>query len=199
MTRRQLLAFLDRALDLPERPTDHDGTFLDDDGSVFEGDIEWLAASGTTRGCNPPVNDRFCPDRSVSRGEMAAFLMRAFGLREGRARFVDTRDSVFEEEIAALAEAGVTAGCNPPRNDRFCPQQAVTRAQMAAFLTRALGLEPSGGRFVDTSGHVFESDMAALAGAGITRGCNPPHNDRYCPEEEVTRAEMAAFLHRALG
>lgn len=198
VTRRQLLAFLDRALDLPEGPTDYEGTFVDDDGSVFEGDIEWLAASGISRGCNPPVNDRFCPDRSVSRGEMAAFLVRAFGLTEGTAVFVDTRDSVFDGEIAALAEAGITAGCNPPRNDRFCPQQAVTRAQMAAFLTRALGLDPSGRSFIDTSGHVFESDIAALAGAGITRGCNPPSNDRFCPGDEVTRAQMAAFLHRAL-
>lgn len=36
-----------------------------------------LAESGTTRGCNPPVNDRLCPDDSVSREQVAAFLVRA--------------------------------------------------------------------------------------------------------------------------
>jgi hypothetical protein len=38
-----------------------------------------------------------------------------------------------------------------------------------------------------------------LANAGVTRGCNPPDNDRFCPEEVVTRQQLAAFLRRALG
>ena len=45
----------------------------------FHQDIDWLAAAGVTRGCNPPVNDRFCPDDYVSRGQIAAFLVRALG------------------------------------------------------------------------------------------------------------------------
>ena len=51
--------------------------FRDDDSSVFEGDIEWLAATGITAGCNPPDNTLFCPDDPVTRGQMAAFLRRA--------------------------------------------------------------------------------------------------------------------------
>jgi hypothetical protein len=39
-----------------------------------------LAAAGVTNGCNPPSNDRFCPDSYVTRGQMAAFLVRAFGI-----------------------------------------------------------------------------------------------------------------------
>jgi S-layer homology domain len=54
------------------------GRFWDDDGSVFESAIEKLATAGITNGCNPPVNDRFCPDQPVTRGQMAAFLIRAF-------------------------------------------------------------------------------------------------------------------------
>ena len=42
------------------------GSFVDDDDSVFHTAIEWLALEGITNGCNPPVNDRFCPERSVS-------------------------------------------------------------------------------------------------------------------------------------
>ncbi len=52
------------------------GTFVDDDTSIFEADIEWLAAAGVTKGCNPPSNDEFCPEESVTRGQMAAFLHR---------------------------------------------------------------------------------------------------------------------------
>jgi hypothetical protein len=53
---------------------------VDVGGSVFAGDIEKVAAAGVTRGCNPPVNDRYCPDDFVTRGQMAAFLSRALEL-----------------------------------------------------------------------------------------------------------------------
>ncbi|MCP3997117.1 MAG: S-layer homology domain-containing protein [bacterium] len=52
------------------------GQFVDDDSSIFESDIEWLAAANVTKGCNPPTNDRFCPDAAVTRGQMAAFMHR---------------------------------------------------------------------------------------------------------------------------
>ncbi len=114
--------------------------FTDDDDSVFEADIEWLAAAGITRGCNPPVNDMFCPDQAVTRGQMAAFLVRAMGYTDdgGGDLFGDDDGSVFESDIDKLGTAGITRGCNPPVNDMFCPDQAVTRGQMAAFLHRAL-------------------------------------------------------------
>jgi hypothetical protein len=178
------------------------GTFRDDDASVHQGNIEAIAAAGITRGCNPPDNDLFCPDEPVSRGQMAAFLHRALPdlpVVGERVVFVDSVDSVFAEDIAWLVSVGVTRGCNPPKNDRFCPEESVTRGQMAAFLVRALGLSGGGARFTDTAGSVFAGDIAALADAGITRGCNPPRNDRFCPDDPVTREQMASFLSRALG
>jgi Tol biopolymer transport system component len=183
---------------LPEGPGS--GSFVDDDGSVFEGDIEWLAATGITRGCNPPVNDRFCPNDPVTRGQMAAFLNRALDLDAGSDTFTDTAESVFSGDIGALAAAGITRGCNPPDNTRFCPNDIVTRGQMAAFLVRALGYTDDGGGnlFVDDNGSVFEGDIDRLGTAGVTRGCNPPVNDWFCPSDPVTRGQMAAFLRRAL-
>lgn len=177
-----------------------DDPFHDDDGSIFEDDIEWLAARGITRGCNPPVNDEFCPEKPVTRGEMAAFFVRALGLSAGAGsdQFTDDDGHLFEAEIEMLAAAGITRGCNPPANTRFCPNDPVTRGQMAAFFVRALGL-PAGASdlFADDDGHIFEAEIDRLGSAGITRGCNPPANDRYCPDRVVTRAQMAAFFHRA--
>jgi hypothetical protein len=177
------------------------GRFIDDDGSIFEADIERLAAAGITRGCNPPTNDRFCPDASVTRGQMAAFLVRALGLADGGGiSFTDDDGSIFETDIEKLATAGITKGCNPPVNDRYCPDDSVTRGQMAAFLVRALGLTANASHgFVDDNGSIFETDIERLATAGITKGCNPPVNDRYCPTDPVTRGQMAAFLSRAIG
>ncbi|HDL41867.1 MAG TPA: hypothetical protein ENG98_02495 [Actinobacteria bacterium] len=52
-------------------------------------------------------------------------------------RFSDVPDSnVFHDDIGWLADAGVTLGCNPPANDQFCPDDNVTRQQMAAFMRR---------------------------------------------------------------
>ena len=174
------------------------GTFIDDDGSVHESDIEAISAAGITRGCNPPWNDEFCPTRAVSRGEMAAFLVRALGLEPGPERFVDDTFSVFQADINALAAAGITRGCNPPANDRFCPDRPVTRGEMAAFLTRAYGYEATTtDRFLDDDDSVFESDIDALASSGVTRGCDPPANQNFCPDDLVTRQQMASFLTRA--
>lgn len=178
------------------------GSFTDDDGSVFELDIEWMKSAGITKGCNPPVNDLFCPTNSVTRGQMAAFLVRALGLT---ARlddpFTDDDNSIFEADIERIAAAGITRGCNPPDNDRFCPDGEVTRGAMAAFLVRALAYTDDGGGdlFVDDNASIFETDIDKLATAGVTRGCNPPMNDEFCPTSNVTRGQMAAFLHRALG
>ena len=118
---------------------DESGRFIDDDHSVHEGDIEALAGRDITRGCNPPVNSRFCPDDSVTRGQMAAFLVRALGLPgSDDDAFDDDGDSEFERDINALAAAGITRGCNPPENTRFCPDEPVSRGEMASFLIRAL-------------------------------------------------------------
>jgi hypothetical protein len=174
--------------------------FSDDNSSVHELDIAALAAAGITRGCNPPDNDQFCPDDPTTRGQMAAFLNRALDLDASDVdAFTDDDGSVFEGDIDAIAAADITRGCNPPDNDEFCPEDLVTRGQMAAFLVRALGLPDSDvDAFTDDDGSVFEGDINALAAAGITRGCNPPDNDEYCPDDNVTRGQMASFLVRAL-
>ena len=116
-------------------------SFVDISDHTFYSDILWMSGSGVTRGCNPPVNDLFCPDDPVTRAQMAAFLVRALGLTEnGHGGFGDVPSgSTFAEDIGRLATAGVTFGCNPPVNDLFCPEDPVTRGQLAAFLRRALG------------------------------------------------------------
>ena len=131
VTRAQMAAFLVRALGLPGTATDY---FTDDNGTLFESDINRLAASGITKGCTATT---FCPDLDVTRGQMAAFLVRALGL-PGTATdyFTDDNGTLFESDINRLAASGITKGCTATT---FCPDLDVTRAQMAAFLHRALG------------------------------------------------------------
>jgi hypothetical protein len=179
------------------------GTFTDDDGNTHEGNIEAIAAEGITRGCNPPTNDLYCPSDPVTRGQMAAFLVRAFGYTDdgGGDLFTDDDDSIFENDIDKLATADVTRGCNPPANTEYCPDDFVTRGQMAAFIVRAFGYTDDGGGdlFTDDDDSIFENDIDKLATAGVTKGCNPPANTEYCPDDPVLRDQMASFLARALG
>lgn len=168
--------------------------FTDIEGNMFYEDIDWLFDSGITTGCTPTL---FCPNDTVSRGQMAAFLHRALpDLPLGTPKeFIDDNGSMFEPDIEWLSAAGITQGCTP---DRFCPDAPVTRGQMAAFLHRALPDLPLGTAtdFTDTDGTTFEQDIAWLSAAGITQGCTPT---TFCPNGLVTRGQMAAFLHRALG
>ena len=174
------------------------GLFADDDGSVHEADVEALAVAGITHGCGI---GRYCPTAPVTRGQMAAFIDRAVPLgAASRDWFVDDDDSVFERSIDRLREAGITSGCNPPAGDRFCPDQPITRGQLAVFLTEALRLPASDvDWFVDDDGSQFEPAIQALRRADVTRGCDPPANERFCPDAYVTRAQMASFLTRVLG
>ncbi len=106
--------------------------------------------------------------------------------------FNDIAGHQFEADINWLRTHGLTSGCG---GGRYCPDGLVTRAQMATFLDRALGLPATGAdHFTDDEGSVHEAAINRLATAGITTGCEAA---RYCPSGLVTRAQMATFLARA--
>ncbi|MGH3666650.1 MAG: L,D-transpeptidase family protein [Acidimicrobiia bacterium] len=141
-SRGQIAAFMRRILG-PHLGNGPPAEFADTEGHPFERAVEWMAGLEITKGCNPPDNTLFCPDRSVTRGEMAAMFMRAgeelLGVSSDNVnldRFGDTSGHNFQKAAAWMAAAGVSLGCNPPTNDQYCPDTKVTRAQLSAFLKR---------------------------------------------------------------
>lgn len=174
------------------------GRFYDLGDTVHAADIQELDDAGVAISC---ASSRYCPDEPLRRSEMAALLTRALDLPPASEGFRDVSSShIYADEIGALARAGITYGCNPPTNDRFCPEDVVTRQQMASFFVRALDMVPrSDSPFSDVfSSNVHRRDIAALARSGITYGCNPPTNSRYCPGDPVTRGQMASFIVRGI-
>ncbi len=165
--------------------------FSDIGTSRFVADIVWLRESGITSGCSATT---FCPDREVTRGQMASFLARALALPAApRDYYTDDRRSPHQNNINKIAAAGITHGCSATK---FCPDDVVTRAQMASFLARALALaSTTADFFTDDESSPHERNINRVAAAEITRGCG---GTRYCPDDVVTRGQMAAFLHRAL-
>ena len=113
--------------------------------------------------------------------------------------FGDVPDSYWAASfIKKLFNSGITGGCSTsPLN--YCPDNPVTRAQMAIFLEKGIhtsaftppNVSPT---FLDTAGHFAEDWIEALKNDGITSGCAAGF---YCPEDSVTRAQMAIFLLKA--
>jgi hypothetical protein len=167
-------------------------SFSDTATSPFAADIEWLVDAGITTGCTA---SRFCPNANVSRGQIASFLVRALDLpAASHDYFRDDSTSVHEADINRLAAAGLASGC---ASGRYCPTATVTRAEMASFLTRALGLaSATHDYFYDDERSIHEPSINRVAQAAITGGCA---SARYCPANSVTRGQMAAFLRRAFS
>ena len=114
-----------------------------------------------------------------------------------RVDFIDVLpEHTFFEDVEWLKDEGITLGCNPPDNTRFCPEEDVSRGQMASFLARAMDLPAGGDVFADDDGSTHEDNINRLAASGITLGCTTSGHS-FCPDEPVTRAQMASFLARA--
>lgn len=173
------------------------GRFVDDDGNPHELDIEAIATLGITSGCAP---ERYCPTAPVTRGEMAAFLVRALGAAPApfRGTFPDVPAGAwYAPFVERLAELGITVGYD---DGTFRPSATVSRAEMAVFLARAFGTEPfpaPSGTFADVpSSAWYAAAVEEILRLDITAGCGPL---RYCPADPVRRDHMATFLARAVG
>ena len=158
--------------------------------SSFVASIQWIYDQGITGGCSPT---RYCPKDAVTRAQMAMFLDRAMHLPATDKDFFSDDDGLTgEASINRMAAAGITGGCAA---HLFCRADPVTRAQMAAFLVRALDVPPATKDwFSDDDGSTLESSINAMAEAGLTGGCG---GSSFCPDQAVTREQMAAFLVRA--
>jgi hypothetical protein len=110
-------------------------------GSFADAWIEQLALEGVTAGCG---DGNYCPDQTITRAEMAIFLLRG---KYGSAytppavtspAFIDVPPGYFADAwIEQLALEGITAGCG---GGNYCPDNSVTRAEMAVFLVRTFNL-----------------------------------------------------------
>ena len=153
---------------------------------------------------NTECGDRmFCPTQPITRWAIAVWLLRALNDEPATvvptSRFTDIPNSKWWiRYVERLADRKITLGCDTDA-PRYCPDQPVTRAQMASLFVRTLKLEPAEpAGFTDTAGSVHAANIDALFAVGITVGCDTDPL-RYCPDQPVTRAQMASFLHRIAG
>ena len=177
---------------------------------VHQPSIDALAKFGVEQGVDVFTgtgcadSDELCPQEPLLRWEMAVWLVRVLDRADPPAisssRFADVDASAWWAPHAErLAELGIVIGCETEPL-QLCPDDPVDRGQMAAFLAQAFDLPPAErAGFADVSAdHPFAEDIDRLAGARVTAGCQVDPA-RYCPQRNVTRAQMSTFLARALG
>jgi hypothetical protein len=168
-------------------------------GHLFEPFVGRLTRNGLTAGCAPGL---FCVDDPVTREQMSVFLLLS---KEGicylppdctAPTFNDVPcASVYARWIEELVLRLVTAGCGA---NNYCPNDPVTREQMAVFLLRTLygpNYTPpacTSAPFNDVPcSNPFAPWIITLVRISITAGCG---GGNYCPAESVTRGQMSVFL-----
>ena len=114
-------------------------------------------------------------------------------------RFSDDDGNIHEDNIEIVAALGIALGCNPPRNDHYCPSRPVTRAEMAALLIRALDetvdTTRSDSRFADVPDDAwYLPSVERLAEISVIRG---NAGSEFRPQDPLTRLEMAVWMARA--
>jgi len=190
-------------------------------------DVDCIKMYGVTTGKTATTYD---PSGTISRQDMARYIHRLF-VPTGMAAAGTTAIPAFTDmppgadavaAINALASHGITAGSTlcGGTSPTFCPDDLVTRAQMAAFLDRfarivkdhagaALpsvitnGLASGEYNYTDIAGTTWEEteSIARLFNLGVTEGaCTAVTcSASYRPSDNITRAEMATMLVRLLN
>ena len=169
--------------------------------------INTVANAGITGGCSAGPPPLYCPDAPITRKQMAVFMETSMGVLTPPACAGNVFNDVSPLTVTAaecgfiedFAAKGITGGCG---NGNFCPNDTVTRAQMAVFIEAALGVTPApacaGNRFGDVNaalqGAAFCGFIEDFSLRGITGGCQVGPPALYCPSNPVTRGEMAVFL-----
>ncbi len=169
--------------------------------SPFHAPVETIIRDGITSGCG---GGNYCPSSSVTRAQMAVFLLRAehgSGYVPPAATgtiFGDVHQGDFAADwIEQLYAEGITGGCQAGSPPNYCPASSVTRGQMAAFLLKIYhgnGYAPptATGVFSDVpTGLPLAPWIEELARLAVTSGCG---GSQYCPSNPVTRGQMAVFL-----
>ena len=142
VTRGEMAAFLARVMRSSETPFAEPGEtedfFVDDEGGIFEDDINFVAKHDVADGTSETT---FSPSDNVTRGEMAKFLVNmltAVGAEIPEPSddyFTDDDGGIFEDFINQVAELGIAAGVS---DTEYAPNQDVTRGQMARFIARSM-------------------------------------------------------------
>ncbi|MBB5174574.1 S-layer homology domain-containing protein [Texcoconibacillus texcoconensis] len=147
-------------------------------------------------------DDTFKPDNNIDRADAATMFTRALDLDEPtdqtETNFTDIdEDAYYTDAVHLTTAAGIFQGNT---HNEFNPTNPLTREEMATVLVRSFDLEPKAKdndtlTDIQEANHSHQENIITLYHHGLTEGRS---NNQYEPKANVTRAEFAVFLHRAL-
>lgn len=173
------------------------------DSAWCAGAVTFLSARGITSGT---TNTTFSPGATLTRGQFITLLLKAYGIEAegtGADNFSDAGSTYYTGYLAAAKRLGISSGVG---DNKFAPEQAISRQQMFTLLynaLKALGRLPDGDSgkmlsdFTD-SGRIAsyaQEAMTYLVETGVAGG----NNGYLLPESGSTRAQMAQVLYNLLS
>lgn len=141
----------------------------------------------------------FRPNNSITRAEMASLLYRLqasapTASASGNGSYSDVSATFWAHQaIASMQSTGLMKGLT---NGKFAPAQPITRAEMAAIVSRWQGLSGTGSSFAnDINGHWAANDIKRVTTAGLMQGVSP---SSFQPNQPLTRAQAVTILNKIL-
>jgi hypothetical protein len=183
---------------VPEAAGSHFGDLPDDDASAS------MAALAVERGYIEPCQAdpaMFCPSCGITRRDAIALVVRAAGLdisaTPSTPTFSDVpADAAAFAEIEAAAAAGLMTGCG---GGKLCPDDVVTRGEVASLIARARHWQPPPTPPVlsdVSSDHAFYAEIEALAGHCAASTCA---EGAFCPDDGAVRSDAVMLVGAAFA
>ena len=161
--------------------------------------IDFCVTNGLMNGTGDKT---FVPDRPTSRAMLVTILYQLEGRPEaGDSSFADVSDGTwYSDAVFWASNCGIAGGIG---NDRFAPDQALTREQLAVILyqyAKYKGYDVS----VDDEAELDFADSADVSGWAQTalkwavqnKLINGVGSDRLSPKGQATRAQLATILYQ---
>ena len=155
--------------------------------------LESAVANGLLQG----YDGKIMPDAPLTRAQMAAIVVRAFGATEEGdiSSYTDVGNKWYKSDIAKAYKMGVMQGYAGKMN----PESNITREQAFTILARALKLDPATSiskqfEDVDEISDFAKGAIYALVNAGYVQGSN----NRLYPKNTITRAEFAQVMYNLI-
>lgn len=173
------------------------GEYLDIPKTYWAYDaITSLSKAGIISGTE---NGKFEPNKIVTRAEVAKMISVSLSLKPVEAKTPTYKDVPANHWAYTYIETLVEKDWfTRADGDSFKPNEAITRAEVAAIVTKAFDLKRNGTvEFTDVAADYWAAEsIQAVATNGITAGFE---DKKFLPAKEITRAEFTSLLYNALN
>ncbi|MDD3231385.1 MAG: S-layer homology domain-containing protein, partial [Oscillospiraceae bacterium] len=173
------------------------------DSAWYADAVSYLAAREITSGTTETT---FSADATLTRGQFITLLMRAYGIEPDESsadNFTDAGNTYYTGYLAAAKRMGISNGVG---DNKFAPDQAITRQDMFTLLYNALKVLdklPEGDSGKVLSDFTDGGNVSSYAQEALTylvkTGTVGGNNGQLNPTDTTTRAQMVQVLYNLLS